>query len=160
DAKDLSTKAVVMNKKVKIHIKIDTGMGRIGFLPTEEGVKDIIEISKLPNIEIEGIYSHFATADEKDKFFTKEQYKRFNWIIKALKGNNINIKNKHISNSAGIIDTPEYNLDMVRPGIILYGYYPSKDIDKSKLVLKPAMTFKTNISHLKALPKSTGIGYN
>lgn len=160
DAKFLSDKAVEMNRKVKIHIKIDTGMGRIGFLPSEEEIKDIISISKLPHIEIEGIYSHFSTADEKDKSFTKEQYRRFNWVIKELKGNNINIPIKHISNSGAIIDNPEYNLDMIRPGIILYGYYPSDDVDKSKIQLKPAMALKSNISHLKTLPKSTGIGYN
>lgn len=160
DAKLLSEIAGRINKKVKVHIKIDTGMGRIGFLPNEEGIKDIIKIAQLPYIEIEGIYSHFASADEGSKDFTKEQYKRFNRVIKELNVNNINIPIKHVSNSAAIIDTPEYNLDMVRPGIILYGYYPSSEIDKSKIKLKPAMTLKTNISHLKILPQSTGIGYN
>lgn len=160
DAKILSNNSMEMNKSVKIHIKIDTGMGRIGFLPNEEGIKDIIKISKLPNIEIEGIYSHFATADEKDKSFTKEQYTEFDWVIKELKKNNINISIKHICNSAGIIDTPEYHLDMVRPGIILYGYYPSRNIDTSILKLKPAMELKTNISHIKLLPPGVGIGYN
>ncbi|HLR21120.1 MAG TPA: alanine racemase [Tissierellaceae bacterium] len=160
DALFLSNKAKSMNKHVKIHIKIDTGMSRVGFLPNEESTKDIIKISKLPNIEIQGIYSHFAAADEKDKTFTKKQYNRFNLFIKKLKDNNINIPIKHISNSAGVIDYPEYNLDMVRPGIISYGYYPSTEVDVKKLSLKPAMTFKTNVAYLKTLPKGTGIGYN
>lgn len=160
DAKLLSQIAIDMNKIVKVHIKIDTGMSRIGFLPTEEEIKTIIDISSLPNIEIEGMYSHFACADELDKSFTKEQYKKFNWVIRKLEENNINIPIKHISNSAGIMNSQEYDLDMVRPGIILYGYYPSKEIDKTKLELKPAMELKTNISHLKVLSKNTGIGYN
>lgn len=160
DAKMLSHKTLEMNKTAKIHIKIDTGMGRIGFLPNEEAIKDIIKISNLPNIAIEGVYSHFASAEELDKSLTKEQYRKFNWIIKELKKNNINIPIKHICNSAGIIDSPEYHLDMVRPGIILYGYYPSSNVDKSVLKLKPAMELKTNISHIKYLPSGVGIGYN
>lgn len=160
DARALSNKGLDMKREIKVHIKIDTGMGRIGFLPNEEAIKDIIKISQLPNIEIEGIFSHFASADERDKSLTKEQYRRFNCLINKLKENNINIPIKHISNSAGIIDTPEYNLDMVRPGIILYGYQPSQEVDNSKLKLKPAMALKTNISHLKVVPEGTNIGYN
>lgn len=160
DALALSNMGKKMNRKVKIHIKIDTGMGRIGFLPDEESIQEVIRISNLPYINLEGIYSHLASADEKDKKSTKEQYNRFNWFIKNLEDNNIDIPIKHISNSAGIIDHPEYNLDMVRPGIILYGYHPSDDVDKSRISLKPAMTFKTNIAHIKEWPESTGIGYN
>lgn len=160
DAIELSKEAVKLEKTVKIHIKIDTGMGRIGFLPIEDSIKDIIEISKLPNIEIEGMFSHFARADEEDKSHVKEQYKRFNWVTDRLEENNIYIPIKHISNSAGIMDTPEYNMDMVRAGIILYGYYPSDEVMKDRLKLKPAMTLKSYISNVKIVEEGAGIGYN
>ncbi|MGN9163748.1 alanine racemase [Tissierellaceae bacterium HCP3S3_D8] len=160
DAIELSKEAVKLEKIVKIHIKIDTGMGRIGFLPIEDSIKDIIEISKLPNIEIEGMFSHFARADEEDKSHVKEQYKRFSWVTDRLEENNIYIPIKHISNSAGIMDTPEYNMDMVRAGIILYGYYPSDEVMKDRLKLKPAMTLKSYISNIKIVEEGAGIGYN
>lgn len=160
DAIELSKEAVKLEKTVKIHIKIDTGMGRIGFLPIEDSIKDIIEISKLPNIEVEGMFSHFARADEEDKSHVKEQYKRFSWVTDRLEENNIYIPIKHISNSAGIMDTPEYNMDMVRAGIILYGYYPSDEVMKDRLKLKPAMTLKSYISNIKIVEEGAGIGYN
>ncbi|NLL80865.1 MAG: alanine racemase [Tissierellia bacterium] len=159
-AKQLSDIALSKNKKVKIHIKIDTGMTRIGFVPNEESIEEIVKISKLPNIEIEGMFTHFAKADEKDKAFTKLQFDKFNWVDEQLKSRNIHIELKHASNSAAIIDTPEYNLDMVRPGIILYGYYPSEEVDKSKLELMPAMTLKARISNINKVPVGTGISYN
>lgn len=160
DTKALSKEAVNLGKKVKIHIKIDTGMGRIGFLPDEESIEKIIEIGNLDNVEIEGIFSHFARADEEDKSYTREQYRRFSWVIDRLKEKGMEIPIKHISNSAGIIDTPEYNMDMVRAGIILYGYYPSNEVKKDRLKIKPAMTLKSYISNIKIVEKGTGIGYN
>lgn len=159
DAKALSHMAVEKNKTSKIHIKLDTGMGRIGFLPTEGSVDDIIKISKLPNIEIEGIFSHFARADESDKIPSRKQYEKFDWVVRKLEECGINTKLRHISNSAAIIDLPEYNLDMVRPGIILYGYYPSGQVSKENLNLKPAMTLKGKISNIKTVPGDTGISY-
>lgn len=160
DAKALSKEAVNLGKKVKIHIKIDTGMGRIGFLPNEESIERIIKIGNLDNLEIEGIFSHFARADEEDKLYTREQYKRFSWVIDRLKEKGMEIPIKHISNSAGIIDTPEYNMDMVRAGIILYGYYPSNEVKRDRFKIKPAMTLKSYVSNIKIVEKGTGIGYN
>ena len=159
EATILSKYAVEMGKIVKVHIKIDTGMGRIGYLPSEETIEEIIKISKLPNIEIEGIFTHFATADEVDKSFTRLQYNRFMDVINKLESRGLKIPIKHVSNSAAIIDLPEYNLDMVRAGIILYGLYPSPDVDKSRINLKPAMTLKTRISNIKTVPKNFGISY-
>lgn len=159
DAAELSKIAVEKGKTAKIHIKIDSGMCRIGFLPNDESIEDIVKISKLPNIEIEGAFTHFAKADETDKSFTRTQYERFKWVIDRLENEGIHIKIKHVSNSATIIDLPEYNLDMVRPGIILYGYYPSNEVNKDRISLKPAMTLKGKISHVKRLPKDTGISY-
>ena len=159
DAIALSKVAIEKGKVAKIHLKIDTGMSRIGFLPNEDSVMKILEISKLPNVEIEGIFTHFAKADEIDKSFTRVQYERFSWMVRKLEENDISIKIKHVSNSATIIDLPEYNLDMVRPGIILYGYYPSNEVNKSKIFLKPAITLKAKISNLKTVSENTGISY-
>ena len=159
DAKLLSDLAVKKGKKAKIHIKIDTGMGRIGFLPNEDSIKEIVKIHKLPKLEMEGMFTHFAKADEIDKSFTKIQFERFNWVSEKLEENGIELKVKHVSNSAAIIDLPEYNLDLVRPGIILYGYYPSDEVNKNKINLKPAMTLKAKISNIKTVPEGTGISY-
>ena len=158
-AEILSGNAVGMGKVATIHIKIDSGMGRIGFLPNDDSVKEIIRISELPNLKIEGVYTHFATADEKDKSATKVQYNRFIKMVEKLEKKGIHIPIKHASNSAAIIDLPEYNLDMVRAGIMLYGLYPSSEVQKDKVNLKPAMTLKTQIVYVKKVPKGTGISY-
>ena len=155
----LSEHATKLGKKAKIHIKIDSGMGRIGYLPENQSIEEIIKISKLPGIEIEGIFTHFAKADEVDKSFTRLQYNRFMDIINKLEEQGLNIPIKHVSNSAAIIDLPEYNLDMVRAGIMLYGLYPSNEVDKDHIKLKPAMTPKTKISNIKTVPKNFGISY-
>lgn len=160
DAKLLSEKAVELGKEAKVHIKIDTGMRRIGLPPTEETIKKIIKINNLPNIKIEGIFSHFAKSDEEDKSFTDLQYRRFNWVINQLEEEKVFIPIKHISNSAAIIDMPEYNLDMVRPGIILYGHYPSEVVNKKRINIKPVLTLKSSISNIKRVPKGVGISYN
>lgn len=147
------------NVVTKIHIKIDTGMSRLGFLPSDESVEDMIKVSKLCNVEIEGIYTHFAASDEKDKTFTRNQFKKFNEFIVKLESYNIYIPIKHVSNSAAIIDINDYNLDMVRAGIMLYGLYPSEDVKIKNVNLKPAMALKAKISHIKELPENTGISY-
>ena len=158
DAKLLSQEALKLNKNAKIHIKIDTGMHRIGLLP-QEAIGEIEKIVELPNIEVEGIYTHFSTADEEDKSQTKMQYNNFKWVLNKLEELGIQIPIKHVSNSATILDLPEYKLDMVRPGIILYGLYPSDFVNKDLLNLKPAMTLKTYISHIKTLEEGEGVSY-
>lgn len=159
DAKILSQKAVEFGKEVTIHIKIDSGMGRIGFLPTAESAESILNISILPNIKIEGIFTHFAKADEVDKSHVRGQFNKYMEFVNYLERKGLNISIKHVSNSAGIIDLPEFNLNMVRAGIMLYGLYPSDEVNKEKIKLKPAMTLKAKISHLKIVPKGTGISY-
>lgn len=159
DAVHLSNLASKKGKMAKIHIKIDTGMGRIGFLPNEETIERIIEISRLPYLEIEGIYSHFSRGDEFDKSFTHLQFDRFKWVINRLTDEGINLPIQHISNSGAILDLPEYNLDMIRPGIILYGYYPSDEVNKHIIDIKPALTLKAKISNIKKVPINTGISY-
>jgi alanine racemase len=158
-AQALSKEAVKQGKKVKIHIKIDTGMSRIGFLPGYSAVKNVIEINQLPNIIIEGLFTHFATADEKDREYTLTQFERFMSICSELQRIGIHIPVKHCANSGGIIEYPEMHLDMVRPGIILYGMYPSEDVDKTKIHLKSAMTLKANVILVKDIEKNTSISY-
>lgn len=158
-AEEISKMAVKSNKIAKIHIALDTGMGRIGFLPEENSVEQVYKISKLPNIIIEGIFSHFSAADEKDKEYTYKQLEHFNWFYNKLKDKGVNINIRHIANSAGIIDLPETHFEAVRPGIIQYGYYPSEEVSKDKINIKPAMQLKTNVVHIKKIPAGEYIGY-
>jgi alanine racemase len=158
-AEKLSKEAQSFGKSVKIHIALDTGMGRIGFLPQEESVENVYKISKLPNIIIEGLFSHFSSSDEKDKTYTKEQIKKFHWFDNKLKTRGVNINIRHIANSAAIIDMPETHFDAVRPGIILYGYYPSDEVTKDNITLKPVMSLKANVINVKWLPAGEYISY-
>ncbi|NLV88392.1 MAG: alanine racemase [Tissierellia bacterium] len=159
DAKILSEKAVKLNKEVAVHIKIDSGMGRIGFLSNDEAIEEILRISKLPNLYLEGIFTHFAKADEVDKSHAMTQFKKFTSVVDKLKERGLDIPIKHASNSAAIIDLPDFNLNMVRAGIMIYGLKPSDDVKLDRVDLKPAMTLKARISHLKTVPRGTGISY-
>ncbi len=161
-AKALSYEAERKEKVTKIHIKIDTGMSRIGYLAgddNEEIADEIIKISRLPYIEIEGIFSHFAASDEYDASYTHLQFDRFMDVCSRLENKGLNIPIKHICNSAGIMMYPEMHLDMVRPGVILYGMYPSDEVDKSRLDLIPAMTLKSTITHVKEVEAGRGVSY-
>ena len=161
-AKLLSDAAVRLNKQVKIHLKIDTGMSRLGFSSGDDNsdvISKIIEISKMPGIVIDGIFSHFACADEENRDYTQMQLDRFLKITNELENVGIKIPCRHIANSAGIIMYPEAHLDMVRAGIILYGYHPSNEVDKSKLPLKPVMTLKSHIAYIKEAEPGTGVSY-
>ena len=158
-AQALSKEAVRQGKKVKLHIKIDTGMSRIGFMPGYSAVKNVMEIEKLPNVIIEGLFTHFASADEKDRDYTLMQFEKFMSICCELQRIGIHIPVKHCANSAGIIEYPEMHLDMVRPGIILYGMYPSNEVCKEKIDLKPAMTLKANVIMVKEIEQNTPISY-
>ncbi|HBA04448.1 MAG TPA: alanine racemase [Clostridium sp.] len=158
-AKKLSKIALSFNKKAKIHIAIDTGMGRIGFLPGDDTVKTINEVYNLEGLEVIGIYSHFSTSDEKDKSYANEQLFKFKKVMADLKALGIEIPLKHISNSGAIIDMPETYLNGVRPGIILYGYYPSKEVSNDNLSVKPALTLKAKVAHVKELHKDMYISY-
>jgi len=144
---------------VSIHIKIDTGMNRLGFLPNQKSVDEIIKISKLPNIKVNGIFSHFACADDEDKSFSHNQYKKYDTMVKEIEKQGLNIPMRHIANSAATLDLPEYHLDMVRPGICLYGLYPSKTSGKNVVSLKPVMSLKTRISNIKVIEEAGGVSY-
>ena len=158
-AKEFSKMAISLNKKIIIHIKIDTGMHRLGLLPTNETVNEILEINKLKNLVIEGIFTHFATADELNKDYTMDQVKKFNFVTKELEKQGLNIPIKHVSNSAAIIDLPELNFDMVRAGIMLYGLYPSININHKAVELKEVMCLKAKIAQIKELNAGAGISY-
>ena len=156
---EISKAAVKQDKTAKIHIALDTGMGRIGFRPEEKSVDEVYKISKLHNIVIEGLFSHFSSADQEDKSYTHMQIEKFNWFYNELLKRGIKINVRHIANSAAIIDIPEVHFDAVRPGIILYGYYPSKDVSRDIINLKPAMSLKANVVHVKRVPSGECIGY-
>ena len=158
-ASEFSKVAVKMKEEVVFHVKLDTGMNRIGFRASDKAVEEIVKISKLPNIKIEGIFTHFAVADEVDKTYTMEQVKKYNYVCDKLEKMGIDIEVRHVSNSAAIIDIPELNYNMVRAGIILYGLYPSDDVIKERINLKEVMSLKAELSHVKNLEKGMGISY-
>lgn len=158
DAKALSAEAVKQSKTAPFHFCVDTGMSRIGFQVNKESADACLEITKLPNIEAEGLFSHFATADEKDLSKAIAQRDKFKEFIKLLEERGINIPIKHINNSAGIMNFDEY-FDMCRMGIILYGLYPSHEVDENLLKIKPVMEWRAHITHIKELEPGREISY-
>lgn len=158
-AKKLSDIAVAKDKICHIHIKIDTGMSRIGFQIEDSSVETICEIAKLPNLVIEGIFTHFANADVTDKSATYTQMELFDYMCQMLEERGIEIPLKHCSNSAGIVDIPKANRNLVRAGIILYGLWPSDEVDKSHMDLHPVMALKSHVSYVKELPAGRAISY-
>lgn len=145
---------------IKGFVAIDTGMGRIGYIPEEaSSIEDIKAISELPNFEIQGLFSHFAVADARDKTYSAVQEQRFATFYKKLRDEDIEIPCRALSNSAAVMELSSAHYEMVRPGIILYGCYPSDEVDRSRLELKPVMSVKANIIHLKKVPAGTTISY-
>lgn len=157
-AKALSNEALKQNKNVPFHFCIDTGMSRIGFQITQESADICKEICALPGIYAEGMFSHFATADESDLTKAKAQRERYKQFVSMLADRGIEIPIKHLNNSAGIMNFDEY-FDMCRMGIITYGLYPSEEVDKGLLSIKPAMTWITHVSHIKTLEPGREISY-
>ncbi len=163
-AKQLSDMAVKLNKDALCHIKVDTGMNRIGIdAKSEVGIKagcDVIsQIVKLPMLNVDGIFTHFATSDEADKTLAVKQYELFIKLIDKLNDMGISFKHKHCSNSAAIIDLPQFNMDWVRQGIALYGLYPSDEVNKRRTMLFPALSLKSHIVHIKDVEPDWGISY-
>ena len=154
----LSNEAVKQNKTALFHFCVDTGMSRIGFQVNEESADICKRISELPNIKAEGLFSHYATADESDLSKAKAQTERFKKFINLLEARGISIPIKHISNSAGIMNFDEC-FDMCRMGIITYGLYPSEEVDKSLLSVKPALSWLTHVSHVKTLEAGREVSY-
>ena len=161
-AADISDAAQKVGKNAKIHIKLDTGMGRIGFpvgIDDKKAADDIEYISKLKNIEIAGIYSHMSRADEYDKSYSKEQLNKFTKLCSLVEDRGISIPIKHIANSAAFLTLKEAHLDMVRVGISLYGLSPSEETETDGISLKPAMMLKTKVTHIKTITQDTLISY-
>lgn len=158
-AKKLSEIASKQNKTAKVHIKVDTGMSRIGFKVCTDSYNDVKAIYDLPNIQTVGIFTHFAKADMTDHTPTYLQIEKFNSFIKECENLGVDFSIKHCSNSAGIIDFPEANFDMVRAGITLYGLLPSDEVTKDVVPLKPLMELKSHITLIKEIDKDTAISY-
>ena len=156
--KDLERIALNVGKKAKVHVKVDTGMGRIGYTDLNVAEKEIEKMMEMEGVEVEGIFSHFATSDEKDKTYAEQQFDMFKKLLESLKLKEINIPLKHIANSGAIIDLKYTYLDMVRPGIVLYGSYPSENVERP-LDLRQTMGFKTKIVYIKEVPEGTSISY-
>ena len=157
-AQKLSAEAQKQGKTAFFHIAVDTGMGRIGFLPTEESADLCAKIAALPGIIAEGLFSHFATADEKDQTRTKQQAQLFAAFDQMLKARGVDMKLRHLDNSAGVIGYGSH-YEMVRAGIILYGLYPSEEVCKEQLPLKPAMCWHSWVAHVKPMQPGSQISY-
>lgn len=163
-AKVMSRLALEQDKQVETMIAVDTGMGRIGFcVATNEDIKaateEVAAIDDLPGINVVGMFSHFSTSDETQREYTNLQLRRYNDFYEALAERGVNMEFRTIANSAAIMEYPAAYFDAVRPGIILYGCYPSNEVDKSKLSIKPVMQVKARVAHLKTVPAGTSISY-
>ncbi len=171
NARTISKVAGELGKTAKVHIKLDTGMGRLGFLPNEESAKEIAEIFSMPNIEVEGVFSHFATADETDKTFAYEQAKKYGEFVELLESRGMKFVVKHLCNSAGIIDLSRENgkmlsdnannvkYNMVRSGIMTYGLYPSEEVEKDNVLLEPALSLISHIAFVKEVGSGFAVSY-
>jgi alanine racemase len=171
-AKQLSTFVSGRNKILKIHIKVDTGMGRLGMLSPDHpenrlGVQyvgntlsGIKKIACFSGLELKGIYTHFASSDNKDKRNAEKQFRRFINLLDDLKSDGVSISLRHAANSGAIIDMPHTHLDMVRAGISFYGLYPSFEVSQNRIQLMPAMSLKAKVIHVKTVPAGFAVSYN
>ena len=158
-ASALSEEAFRQDKKAFIHLAVDTGMSRIGVSDTEEGAVTAFQIAAQPHVEIEGVFTHFARADEADQNNALEAAGRFKAFLETLRQKGIAPKTCHCSNSACILELPELEMDMVRAGITLYGIYPSDEMDRERNILFPAMELISHVSYVKKVPVGTCISY-
>lgn len=157
---ELATCAARLHKTVKVHIKVDTGMTRVGIRPDESGLAFVDKVLHTEGIELEGIFTHFARADETDKSCARKQLDRFREFIRQIeKSFDYSIPVKHCSNSAGIVELPEANMDVVRAGITLYGLWPSDEVSRDIVPLKPALTLKSHIVYIKEVDEGVAISY-
>jgi alanine racemase len=145
--------------RVPVQVKIDTGMGRLGLPAESASLKEVLRIARLSHLELEGIFTHFATADSRDKRYAWEQFERFLSFLDALRREGLEIPFRHCANSAAIIDLPQTHLDLVRPGISIYGLYPSAEVQRSRLSLRPAMSLKARVAQVKKVPAGFPVSY-
>ena len=158
-AEKIADYAEQLHKKAKIHIALDTGMNRIGFKDTQKSAAVICKISQMESLQIEGMFTHFARADETDKIYADRQFRRYMDFHRQLQDWGVSIPVCHCSNSAGIIDMPYANLDVVRAGITIYGIYPSDEVQKEKVPLKPVMSWKSGVAFVKEVEAGEQISY-
>lgn len=144
---------------LQVHVKLDTGMGRIGLHREKDALDFIQRAMQLPNVTVEGLFTHYASADESDKSYTVEQHRRFDRVVSHFGERGIHFRFLHAGNSATAIDCPELTYNMVRLGISMYGLYPSSDVQKHRISLQPLMSIKSNIVMVKTVPPGTGISY-
>ena len=156
----LSAAAKAAGKKIKIHIAVDTGMSRIGIFPDETGLDFVKKALETEGLQMEGMFTHFARADEADRSFTEEQLEKFVWLTEAVKERlGYEIPIRHCSNSAGIIEYPHANMSMVRAGITLYGLWPSDEVRKDIVPLEPVMSLRSHIIYIKEISAGTPVSY-
>ncbi|HDK82077.1 MAG TPA: alanine racemase, partial [Nitrospirae bacterium] len=153
NAKTFSARAGKLNKKISVHLKVDTGMGRVG-MSSSNAISEILKIAELKNLRLEGLMSHFSDAGLADQGFAEHQLEEFTCLIRALKEKGINFKFHHIANSAAVLRFPKAHFNMVRPGIMLYGYGPG-----ARTGLKPVLSLKSRIIFIKTVPEGTPISY-
>lgn len=158
-AQALSEKAMEMGKTAYVHLVLDTGMNRIGMKFCEESARLAALISRMPGICVEGLFTHFARADETDKESALKQLRKYLDFVRMLEERGVHIPVKHISNSAGIVDMREANGDMVRAGIGIYGLYPSDEVCRDRVILKPAMELKSFITYIKEIEPGAAVSY-
>jgi alanine racemase len=156
-AQIVAARAAVLGKRIPLHIKVDTGMGRFGLLPAEV-VPFADQIATLPGISLEGVFSHFAVADLGDKTYTRQQFETFQDVIAALRNAGHAVPLRHIANSAATLDLPEMHLDGVRAGIAIYGLHPSTEVTPA-LPLQPALSLKSHVARVRTLPAGASISY-
>jgi alanine racemase len=154
----MSREAGRTGKIAMAHLKVDTGMGRIGIGPSM-AVEFMAKLKELPGLQVSGIFSHMATADERDKSYARKQIEIFSTMVAALRTAGLLPGKVHLANSAGIMELPTSYFNMVRPGIILYGLYPSDEVDRQKASFEPALALKTRVTFVKRVAKGTGISY-
>lgn len=158
-ARQLSEAASRAGMILPVHLAVDTGMGRIGFQVCEEDADEAAEIAKLSNLKVEGLFTHFARADERDKDYTQEQFRKYCRFEQMLEKRGVSIPLRHAANSASIMELPGTHLDAVRAGITIYGIYPSDEVDRNLMPMKPAMSLISHICYIKKVPAGTSISY-
>jgi alanine racemase len=159
EAEAFSAAAKSCGHELPVHIKVDTGMSRVGYFPCEEADDFIVGIASKPGLSLQGLYTHFASADHRDKTFTRQQLQRYLSLVQRLEARGIHVPVKHTANSAGAIDVRDAHFDMIRLGISLYGLYPSAEVNRMDVDLRPAMALKSRIIFIKEVPAGTGISY-
>jgi alanine racemase len=158
EAHALSEAAVRRGRRVPVHIKIDTGMARLGVWPDNAGADLVERIVRLPGLQAQGIFTHFASADEADKGYATSQFARFMDFLDLLRRRGIEFELRHAANSAALLDLPETHLDMVRPGVLIGGLWPSSDVGHP-IGLRPAMTIRTRVAYVRDVPSGRAVSY-